>query len=138
MGTPYYSIVDVVVALTENGDAGNYWRVTKSRLKKEGGQGALQNVTPFALPTEGGPQKTDCTDIKTLLRLIQSIPSKKAEPFKLWLAQVGYERIEEIAEPDKASTKSVNAHSMDHLGVRRLSRSERSPCRAKSALQAGV
>jgi hypothetical protein len=65
---------------------------------------------PFALPTEGGPQKTDCADVQALLRLIQSIPSKKAEPFKLWLAEVGYDRLEEGVSPDRALERLINIY----------------------------
>ena len=101
----YFSVVDVVGVLTESRDyqtARNYWKVLKTRLKKEGSQ-LVTNCNQLKLQSSDGKfYKTDCMTTEQILRLVQSIPSKKAEPFKLWLAEVGRERIEEtIASEDK-------------------------------------
>ncbi|WP_428039519.1 BRO-N domain-containing protein [Candidatus Avelusimicrobium fimicolum] len=100
--TWYFSIVDVVYALTESKDPRNYWKVLKHRLLKEGNQ-SVTNCNQLKLQAADGKfYKTDVATPEQLLRLIQSIPSPKAEPFKLWLAKVGYERIQETADPSKA------------------------------------
>ena len=98
----YFSVVDVVGVLTESSDPNNYWKVLKTRLKKEGSQ-LVTNCNQLKLQSSDGKfYKTDCMTTEQILRLVQSIPSKKAEPFKLWLAEVGRERIEEtIASEDK-------------------------------------
>ena len=99
----YFSIVDVVGVLTEQPDtdgARNYWKVTKNRLKKEGSQ-LVTNCNQLKMLSQDGKRRnTDVANTEQLLRIIQSIPSKKAEPFKVWLAQVGRERIEETIDPD--------------------------------------
>lgn len=98
----YFSIVDVLYALTESPNPRKYWSVLKSRLKKEGSQLAT-NCSQLKLQAADGKfYKTDVADVEQLLRLIQSVPSSKAEPFKLWLAKTGYERIQETADPSKA------------------------------------
>lgn len=110
-GEPFYSVVDAVGALTESKDAGGYWRNTKRRLaNEEGAQEAVTKCYALSMPTDGGPQRTDCANIETLLRIIQSIPSKKAEPFKQWLAKVGFERIQETAEPSRMARRMVQAY----------------------------
>lgn len=100
--TWWFSVVDIVKILTEQPDskqAGNYWRVLKSRLLKEGSQ-TITKCNGLKMTAEDGKQRlTDCATAETLLRLVQSVPSPKAEPIKLWLAKVGYERIQEIADP---------------------------------------
>ena len=100
----YFSIVDVIAALTEQPDsrhASTYWAVLKKRLKDEGADQLLTNCKQLRLKAADGKRRmTDVATTEQLLRLIQSIPSKKAEPFKLWLAQVGRERIEETIDPD--------------------------------------
>lgn len=100
----YFSIVDVVGVLTEQTDfdgARNYWKVLKSRLKNEGSQLVTYcNQLKMKSPKDGKKYTTDVANTEQLLRLIQSIPSKKAEPFKLWLAQVGRERIDEVIDPE--------------------------------------
>ena len=96
----YFSIIDVVEVLTESPNARKYWSVLKTRLKKEGSELAT-NCSQLKLEAVDGKfYKTDVADTEQLFRLIQSVPSKKAEPFKLWLAQVGRERIDEIEDPE--------------------------------------
>ena len=101
----YFSIVDVIGVLTEQPDvdgARNYWKVLKNRLKKEGSQ-LVTNCNQLRMKSQDGKQRlTDVADTAQLLRIIQSIPSKKAEPFKVWLAEVGRERIEETIDPEQA------------------------------------
>ena len=96
----YFSIVDVVGVLSESVNPNNYWKVLKNRLKKEGSQ-LVTNCNQLKLQSSDGKfYNTDVADTEQLFRLIQSVPSKKAEPFKLWLAQVGRERIDEIEDPE--------------------------------------
>ncbi len=95
----YFSIVDVVGILAESLNPNNYWKVLKHRLVKEGNQ-SVTNCNQLKMQSSDGKfYKTDVADTEQLLRLIQSIPSPKAEPFKQWLAKVGYERMQEIADP---------------------------------------
>ena len=97
----YFSVVDIVEVLTNSDNPGNYWKVLKHRLIKEGSNEVVTKCNRLKLQsTDGKYYETDCANTKSLFRIIQSIPSKKAEPFKLWLAQVGYERIEEIENPE--------------------------------------
>ena len=89
----YFSIVDVVRVLTESDNPQTYWRVLKKRLKDEGNE-TVTNCNALKMEAaDGKRRRTDVANTEQLLRIIQSIPSKKAEPFKLWLAQVGKERI---------------------------------------------
>jgi hypothetical protein len=103
----YFSIVDIIEVLTESPDAGAYWRKLKERLKKEGNETVTTCHTLKMLAADGKMRQTDVTDSETLFRLIQSIPSPKAEPIKLWLAKVGYERIEEIENPEIGIERAV-------------------------------
>ena len=111
----YFSIVDVIRILTEQADidgARNYWKVLKNRLKKEGSQLVTEcNQLKMISPKDGKRYKTDVASTEQLLRLIQSIPSKKAEPFKLWLAQVGRERIEETIDPEMSIERALETYS---------------------------
>jgi DNA-damage-inducible protein D len=101
----YFAIVDIVAVLTESADPGAYWRKLKERLKKEGNE-TVTNCHGLKMTAADGKQRlTDVADTEQLLRLIQTIPSPKAEPFKLWLARVGYERLEEIENPELATKR---------------------------------
>lgn len=104
--TWFFSVVDIVRVLTGSPDPGAYWRKLKQRLKAEGSE-VVTNCHGLKMTAEDGKQRvTDAADAKTLLRLVQSIPSPKAEPIKLWLAKVGYERIKEMADPEIALIRS--------------------------------
>ena len=103
----YFSVVDVVGILTDSPNPRKYWSVLKTRLKQEGSELAT-NCSQLKLQSADGKfYKTDVLDTKGILRLVQSIPSKKAEPFKMWLAQVGSERLDEIADPQKAIDRAI-------------------------------
>lgn len=110
----YFSVVDVVSILTEQPDldgARNYWKVLKSRLKEEGTElVTICNQLKMISPKDGKSYMTDAANPKGLLRIIQSIPSKKAEPFKLWLAKVGSERIDEEMDPELAFARAVDSY----------------------------
>ncbi|MGE5473943.1 MAG: Bro-N domain-containing protein [Ignavibacteriales bacterium] len=104
----YFSIVDVVLVLTNSIDANAYWRKLKERLKNEGNE-TVTNCHTLKMPAIDGKMRiTDVANTEQLLRLIQSIPSKNAEPFKLWLAKVGNERIDEIYDPEKAIVRALD------------------------------
>jgi len=108
----YFSVVDVcnVLADSASKDPGAYWRKLKQRLKNEGSE-VVTNCHGLKMQSSDGKYyKTDCLDTKGVLRLVQSIPSPKAEPFKMWLAQVGSERLDEIADPEKAMLRSVELY----------------------------
>lgn len=96
----YFSIVDIIEVLTESVDPAAYWRKLKQRLKDEGNETVTNCHALKMLAPDGKMRLTDVANTKDCFRLIQSIPSPRAEPFKLWLAQVGYERIEEIENPE--------------------------------------
>ena len=101
----YFSIADVVAVLTDSPNPQGYWRVLKKRLKDEGNE-TVTNCHGLKMTAADGKQRmTDVADTEQLLRLIQSIPSPKAEPFKRWLAKVGYERLEEIENPELAAKR---------------------------------
>ncbi|MEO8416677.1 MAG: Bro-N domain-containing protein [Ginsengibacter sp.] len=105
--TWYFSITDVVGILTESIDQLAYWRKLKERLKKEGNE-TVTNCHALKMEAADGKMRfTDVANTEQLLRLIQSIPSPKAEPFKQWLAKTGYERIEEIQDPEKSIDRAM-------------------------------
>lgn len=107
----YFSVVDIVEVLAESKDyqtARNYWKVLKTRLKSEGSE-LVTNCNRLKLQaSDGKMRETDCLSTKNVLRLIQSIPSPKAEPFKIWLAQLGNDRLEEYADPEKAIIRGAD------------------------------
>ena len=109
----YFSIVDVVAVLTDQPDqrhAAKYWSVLKTRLKKEGSE-LTTNCSQLKMRSADGKRyNTDVADTEQLLRIIQSIPSPKAEPFKLWLAQVGRERIEETIDPELTIERALETY----------------------------
>jgi hypothetical protein len=102
----WFSVVDVVGVLTDSPDAGAYWRKLKQRLKEEGSE-VVTFCHGLKLPAPDGKlRETDCANTEGIFRLIQSIPSPKAEPFKRWLAKVGYERVQEIENPELATKRT--------------------------------
>lgn len=106
----YFSIVDVVAVLTDSPNPHNYWKVLKFRLKKEGNQ-SVTNCNQLKLESSDGKfYLTDVGDTEQILRLIQSIPSKKAEPFKVWLAKAGNERIEETQDPELSIDRAMKTY----------------------------
>lgn len=106
----YFSVVDVVRALTDSEDARNYWKVLKIRLKEEGSELVTKCNQLKLEASDGKFYLTDTADVETIMRLIQSIPSPNAEPFKLWLARVGYERIEETHDPELAINRALQTY----------------------------
>ena len=107
----YFSIIDVVAVLTESKDANAYWRKLKQRLIKEGNE-TVTNCHALKMKAADGKRRlTDVANTEQLLRIIQSIPSKKAEPFKLWLAQVGRDRIEEIIDPELTIERALEIYA---------------------------
>ncbi len=106
----YFSIVDVVKVLTESPNARTYWSVLKNRLKKEGSELATKCSQLKMKSVDGKNYLTDVANTEQLLRLVQSIPSPKAEPFKQWLARVGYERIEETEDPELAFDRAMETY----------------------------
>jgi hypothetical protein len=106
----YFSIVDIVEILTESPRPRKYWNALKTKLRQEGSE-LSQKVGQLKLESPDGKKYlTDVADTETLLRLIQSVPSSKAEPFKLWLAKVGYERIEETEDPELAFDRAMKTY----------------------------
>ena len=102
----WFSVVDVCGALTESVDAGAYWRKLKQRLAEEGSE-VVTFCHGLKLPAPDGKlRETDCANTEGVFRIIQSIPSPKAEPFKRWLAKVGYERVQEIEDPELATKRT--------------------------------
>ena len=107
----YFSVVDVVGVLTDSPNPNNYWKVLKKRLKDEGNESVTNcNQLKLKSPKDGKKYKTDVADTEQLLRIIQSIPSPKAEPFKMWLAQVGRERIEETIDPELTINRALETY----------------------------
>ncbi len=102
----WFSIVDVCAVLTESADAGAYWRKLKQRLREEGSEVVTLCHGLKLLAPDGKLRETDCANTEGIFRIIQSVPSPKAEPFKRWLAKVGYERVQEIEDPELASKRT--------------------------------
>jgi hypothetical protein len=121
----YFSIIDVIAVLTDNDyqTARNYWKVLKNRLKSEGNE-SVTNCNQLKMPgADGKMRETDIADSEQILRLVQSVPSKKAEPFKLWLAKVGNDRIDEMADPELAINRALDfyakkGYSLDWINQR--------------------
>lgn len=107
----YFSIIDVVTILTQSSNPRKYWSVLKTRLKEEGSELATNCSQLKMKASDGKMRLTDVATTEQLLRLIQSIPSPQAEPFKMWLAKVGYERIESMQDPEK----SIDTALSDYL-----------------------
>lgn len=107
----YFSVSDVIAVLTKSIDPVAYWRKLKERLLKEGGNETVTKCHGLKMMAPDGKMRiTDAADTETLLRLIQSIPSPNAEPFKLWLAQVGYQRLEETADPELSINRALKTY----------------------------
>ena len=106
----YFSIVDVVAVLTDSPNPQTYWRVMKKRLKDEGNETVTSCNALKMTAADGKKRLTDVATTEQLLRIIQSIPSPKAEPFKLWLAEVGRERIEETIDPEQAIDRALETY----------------------------
>lgn len=104
----YFSVVDVCQILAESTNPKNYWNMLKSRLREEGNETYTNCVRLKVRAADGKMRLTDCASTEQLLRIIQSIPSRKAEPFKQWLAMVGKERLDEMADPEKAMDRAVS------------------------------
>ena len=104
----YFSVIDVIGALTESNDPSHYWRTLKSRMIKEGNE-TVTNCDTFKLKAKDGKlRNTDMLDTKGIFRLIESVPSPKAEPLKMWLANLGKERIDEVFDPEIAGNRIIN------------------------------
>jgi hypothetical protein len=107
----YFSVVDVVAALSESENPQVYWRVLKKRLTDEGSRETVTKCNALKMMAADGKMRlTDVADTETMFRLIQSIPSPNAEPFKLWLARVGYERVEEAQDPELTINRALRAY----------------------------
>jgi hypothetical protein len=107
--TWYFSVIDIVAVLTEQTDynkAKTYWTTLKNRLKDEGSEVVTKCDQLKMIAQDGKMRETDAASPETILRIIQSVPSKKAEPVKLWLAKVGYERIQEISDPERSLNRA--------------------------------
>ena len=107
----YFSVIDIIETLTESNNPRRYWSDLKRKLTKEGFNQLYEIIVQLKLKASDGKKyTTDCADTEGLLRIIQSIPSPKAEPFKTWLAKVGYERIEETEDPEKAFDRAMETY----------------------------
>lgn len=104
----YFSVVDVISVLTESKDPSHYWRTLKSRMIQEGNETVTKCDTLKLKAKDGKMRYTDMLDTKNIFRLIESIPSSKAEPFKMWLANLGSERIDEVFDPEIAVNRAID------------------------------
>ncbi|MBQ3311499.1 Bro-N domain-containing protein [bacterium] len=114
----YFSVVDLIAVLTDSKDPAIYWRVLKKRLKEEGNETVTTCNGLKMMSKDGKMRKTDALDVEGCLRLVQSVPSPKAEPVKLWLARVGYERMKEMSDPSTAIDRARETY-------KKLGRSEK-------------
>ncbi len=108
----YFSVIDVVEVLTDSANPRNYWSMLKAREAENGIELSTNCVQLKLIAEDGKSRETDCTNTESLFRIIQSIPSKKAEPFKLWLAKVGYDRIQEIENPELAQDRAKSYYEL--------------------------
>lgn len=107
----YFSVTDIIETLTDSKNPRRYWSDLKRKLSKEGFTQLYEIIVQLKLESSDGKKyETDCADTEGLLRIIQSIPSPNAEPFKIWLAKVGYERIEETEDPEKAFDRAMETY----------------------------
>ena len=107
----FFSVVDVVAVLSDSDNPPVYWRVLKKRLLNEGSNETVTKCNGLKMPAADGKMRiTDMADTETMFRIIQSIPSPKAEPFKLWLARIGYERVEEAVDPELAINRAMRTY----------------------------
>lgn len=106
----FFSIIDIVGVLTDSKDPSAYWRKLKQRLKEEGNEGVTNCHTLKMQATDGKMRETDVADMRGIFRIIQSVPSPKAEPFKMWLAEVGKERIDEIIDPELTIDRALDTY----------------------------
>ena len=106
----YFSVVDVIGTLTESKDPGAYWRKLKQRLKEEGSEVVTFCHGLKLMATDGKMRETDACDMQGIFRIIQSVPSPKAEPFKIWLAEVGKERLDEIVDPELTIERALETY----------------------------
>ncbi|MGD9162054.1 MAG: BRO family protein [Desulfobacteraceae bacterium] len=112
----YFSIVDIIQVLIQQPDyqaARNYWKVLKNRLNKEGSETVTKCNRLKMIAQDGKMRITDVADPETILRLVQSVPSPKAEPIKLWLAKVGYERMQDMADPSLSVDRARQLEGTD-------------------------
>lgn len=108
----YFSIADIIGVLTDSKDFGAYWRKLKQRLKKEGSEVVtFCHALKLKSPKDGKSYKTDVANMQGIFRIIQSVPSPKAEPFKMWLAEVGKERIDEIIDPELTIDRALETYA---------------------------
>lgn len=108
----YFSIVDVISVLTDSNEPRRYWSDLKRKLKAEGANQLYDNIVQLKMPSpkDGKNYNTDVANTEQLLRIIQSIPSPKAEPFKMWLAEIGKERIEETIDPELTIERALETY----------------------------
>ena len=106
----FFSVVDVIAVLTESENPRKYWSVLKTRLKKEGREPATICSQLRMSASDGKQRLTDAADMEGIFRIIQSVPSPKAEPFKMWLAQVGKERLDEIIDPELSIDRALQTY----------------------------